>query len=71
MSTLKKVWVQSSAKWSLVDGSYTVSSLFIRDVAISLSVLWVVILEWKKIERSNMFHVVAHIKAALKQDFFH
>ena len=66
MSMLNKVWVLGSAKWSVVEGSYIVSGLYIRDVAITLSVLWVMILEWKKLKRSKMFHVVAHI-AYLRQ----
>jgi hypothetical protein len=66
MSILNNACVLGSAKWSLVEGSYIVSGLFVRDVAIILSVLWVMILEWKKLKTSKMFHVVAHI-AHLRQ----
>jgi len=47
------------------------SSLFIREVTIRLSVLWVMILEWKKLKKSKMFHVVAHMKETINQDLFH
>jgi hypothetical protein len=54
MIILNKPWVLGSVKWNLVDDSYVVSDLFLRDVATRLSVLSVMILEWKKLKRNKV-----------------